>query len=114
VEIISLLRGAFSSSICECIEKQHEVDLSFLCEKVRYRANFNKQQGTQAFSFRVVPQKIPKLDDLQLPGSVAALVQEPRGLLLVTGAAGQGKARPPAPCCNARCRLRRQSYSSAP
>jgi len=68
------------------------VDLSFLCEKVRYRANFNKQQGTQAFSFRVVPQKIPKLDDLQLPGSVAALVQEPRGLLLVTGAAGQGKS----------------------
>src|ERR1017187_963096 len=91
-EIVSLLRGAFSSSICERIEKQHEVDLSFLCEKVRYRANFNKQQGTQAFSFRVVPQKIPKLEDLELPSSLAALVQEPRGLLLVTGAAGQGKS----------------------
>jgi twitching motility protein PilT len=91
-EIMSLLRQAFSSSIFERIEKQHELDLSFLCEKVRYRANFNKQQGTQAFSFRVVPQKIPKLDDLELPASVAALVQEPRGLLLVTGAAGQGKS----------------------
>jgi twitching motility protein PilT len=91
-EILSLLRQAFSSSIFERIEKQHELDLSFLCEKVRYRANFNKQQGTQAFSFRVVPQKIPKLDDLELPASVAALVQEPRGLLLVTGAAGQGKS----------------------
>jgi twitching motility protein PilT len=29
---------------------------------------------------------------LELPASVAALVQEPRGLLLVTGAAGQGKS----------------------
>jgi twitching motility protein PilT len=91
-EIVSLLRQAFSNSIFERVEKEHEMDLSFLCEKVRYRANFSKQQGTQSFSFRVVPQKIPKLDDLELPSSVAALVQEPRGLLLVTGAAGQGKS----------------------
>lgn len=91
-EIISMLRQAFSSSIFERVEKQREMDLSFLCEKIRYRANFNKQQGTQSFSLRVVPQKIPKLDDLELPASVAKLVQEPRGLLLVTGAAGQGKS----------------------
>ena len=91
-EIMRILSEAFSSSIFERIEKQHELDLSFLCEKVRYRANFNKQQGTQSFSFRVVPQKIPNLDNLELPSSVADLVQEPRGLLLVTGAAGQGKS----------------------
>ncbi len=91
-QIIALIREAFSASIAEHIEKQHESDLSFLCEKARYRANFSKQQGTQSFSFRVVPQKIPRLDALELPQSVADLVQEPRGLLLVTGAAGQGKS----------------------
>jgi twitching motility protein PilT len=91
-EIMKLLRAAFSCSMVERIEKQHETDLSFVCGQVRYRANFSKQQGTQSFSFRVVPQKIPKLDDLKLPSSVADLVQEPRGLLLVTGAAGQGKS----------------------
>ena len=68
------------------------MDLSFLCGRLRYRANFSKQQGTQSFSFRVVPQRIPKLDDLQLPSTVADLVKEPRGLLLVTGASGQGKS----------------------
>src|SRR5207245_10318071 len=91
-EIMRILGQAFSSSVFQRIEKQHEMDLSFVCEKVRYRANFNKQQGTQSFSFRVVPQKIPKLNDLQLPSSVADLVQQPRGLLLVAGATGQGKS----------------------
>ncbi len=91
-DIVKMLREAFSSSICDRIEKQHEMDLSFLCDRLRYRANFSKQQGAQSFSFRVVPQRIPKLDDLQLPATVADLVNEPRGLLLVTGAAGQGKS----------------------
>src|ERR1039458_4657180 len=87
-----MLKLAFSSSVYESIQKHHEMDLSFLCGQVRYRANFNKQQGIQSFSFRVVPQRIPKLDDLQLPSTLSALVQEPRGLLLVGGASGQGKS----------------------
>jgi pilus retraction protein PilT len=68
------------------------LNLSFLCDRLRYRANFSKQQGAQSFSFRVVPQRIPQLDDLQLPATVSELVGEPRGLLLITGAAGQGKS----------------------
>jgi twitching motility protein PilT len=91
-DIVQMLREAFSSSICARIEKQHEMDLSFLCGRLRYRANFSKQQGAQSFSFRVVPQRIPELDELGLPSTVSELVQEPRGLLLVTGAAGQGKS----------------------
>jgi len=91
-DIHQMLRLAFSSSIYERIDKHHEMDLSFLCGLVRYRANFSKQQGMQSFSFRVVPQSIPELADLQLPATVGALVQEPRGLVLVTGASGQGKS----------------------
>lgn len=91
-DIMAMLREAFSSSICDRIERQHETDLSFLCDRVRYRANFSKQQGAQSFSFRVVPQTIPELDDLHLPAAVADLVDVPRGLLLITGAAGQGKS----------------------
>jgi Tfp pilus assembly pilus retraction ATPase PilT len=49
----------------------------------------------------VVPQRIPQLDDLQLPATLAELVKEPRGLLLVTGAAGQGK-------CTTACALLQQ------
>lgn len=91
-DIVKMLREAFSSSIFDRIEKQHEMDLSFLCDRLRYRANFSKQQGAQSFSLRVVSQQVPKLDDLQLPATVSDLIKEPRGLLLVTGAAGQGKS----------------------
>ena len=54
-EMQRMLKEAFSGSISERIEKQHEVDFSFLWTNVRYRANFSKQQGMQSFSFRVVP-----------------------------------------------------------
>ncbi|MDR3458648.1 MAG: PilT/PilU family type 4a pilus ATPase [Verrucomicrobiae bacterium] len=91
-DVLSMLRQAFSTPVCDYVEKHHEMDLSFLCDRVRYRANFSKQQGTQSFSFRVVPQRIPNLDDLQLPPTVAGLAQNPRGLVLVTGASGQGKS----------------------
>ena len=57
------------------------MDLSFLCAQVRYRANFSKQQGKQSCSFRVVPQHMLELQDLELPATVADLVKEPRGLL---------------------------------
>jgi len=91
-DVMRMLREAFSQSVYDRVEKQHQMDLSFLCEKVRYRANFSKQQGKQSFSFRVVPQHMLKLQDLELPSTVADLVKEPRGLVIVTGASGQGKS----------------------
>jgi twitching motility protein PilT len=91
-ELIALLRENFSPASVERIEKQFEVDLSFYCGGLRYRANFSKQKGRQSFSFRTVPQQRLKLQDLQLPESLTDLIQEPRGLILVTGPTGQGKS----------------------
>lgn len=91
-DIQTMLREAFSATISDRIEKMHEMDLSFLCGKVRYRANFNKQQGAQSFSLRVVSQRIPNLSELELPAEISELAKNPRGLLLVTGASGQGKS----------------------
>jgi twitching motility protein PilT len=91
-DVMKMLSEAFSKSIYDRIERQHEMDLSFLCGQVRYRANFSKQQGKQSFSFRVVPQHMLKLQDLELPSTVANLVSEPRGLVIVSGASGQGKS----------------------
>jgi twitching motility protein PilT len=90
--IVAMLRKAFSSSIYDRIERQHEMDFSFLCASLRYRANFSKQQGKQSFSFRVVPQNMMKFPELQLPGTILDLIREPRGLIIVSGAAGQGKS----------------------
>jgi twitching motility protein PilT len=86
------LRECFTPTTCDRIEQKSEVDLSFYLGADRYRANFSKQKGGQSFSFRIVPQQRMKLADLQLPLSLAELVQDPRGLVLVTGPTGQGKS----------------------
>jgi len=91
-DIVNMLREAFSSSILDRIERQHELDFSFLCAGTRYRANFSKQQGRQSFSFRVVPQQMLKFQDLGLPATVLDGMREPRGLLILSGASGQGKS----------------------
>ena len=82
----------FAADVVERIRARFEVDLSFYHGYQRYRANFSKQKGVQSFSFRIVPQQRQKLADLNLPGTLADLVKDPRGLVLVTGPTGQGKS----------------------
>ena len=91
-DMMAMLRETFSEAAIERIERQFEADLSFYCAGLRYRANFSKQKGGQSFSFRTVPQQRMKLEDLQLPESLASLIREPRGLILATGPTGQGKS----------------------
>ena len=91
-EIYRAAREDFTPFVCERIENECEVDLSFYFRAQRYRGNFSKQQGQQSFSLRLVPQQRLKLDDLQLPDSLANIVDTPRGLVLVTGPTGQGKS----------------------
>jgi twitching motility protein PilT len=91
-EIRASLRESFSQAAWRRIDEQCEADLSFYFGNQRYRANFSKQKGQQSFSFRTVPQQRLKLKDLQLPSSLADIIQDPRGLVLVTGPTGQGKS----------------------
>lgn len=90
--LYQMLRDTFAPSTCLRIQQQLEVDLSFYHGALRYRANFSKQMGRQAFSFRIVPQQRMKLCDLQLPTSLLDVIQHPRGLVLLTGPTGQGKS----------------------
>ena len=90
--IYELIDEAFSPQAAQAIRERLEHDLSFYHDHLRYRANFSKQRGVQSFSFRVVPQHRQTLEALHLPGALADLVREPRGLLLVTGPTGQGKS----------------------
>ena len=91
-QLMQMLRENFSSGAIQRIEKAFEVDLSFYCGGLRYRANFSRQKGQQSFSCRTVPQQRLKLQDLQLPESLPELIRDPRGLVLVTGPTGQGKS----------------------
>jgi twitching motility protein PilT len=57
----------------------------------RYRVNVHRQRGRLAAALRALPREVPTLGKLNLPKSLAKLVQPTRGLVLVCGPTGSGK-----------------------
>src|SRR5207248_2830054 len=58
----------------------------------RFRVNVYKQRGCYSVVMRAIPTDIPSIDDLGLPQPIRDLAQRERGLVLVVGAAGNGKS----------------------
>jgi twitching motility protein PilT len=70
-----------------------ELDLSYSIMRLsRFRVNLYKDKGTIAGAFRVIPSRIPTIEELGLPKILAELSRRPRGLILVTGPTGSGKS----------------------
>ena len=75
------------------LQKRKSVDLSFVRENLgRFRVNIHHQRGTLAASIRLLPSRIPSLESLHLPLSLAKLAERRQGLVLVTGPTGCGKS----------------------
>lgn len=73
-------------------EQQLELDLSLDVHGLgRFRVNIHRQRGSVEAAFRLVPNRIPALDELGLPSIVSELARKPNGLVLVTGPTGVGK-----------------------
>jgi twitching motility protein PilT len=58
----------------------------------RYRVNVYRQRGTLALALRSIPLQIPTFEQLALPPVAQGLAELERGLILVVGAAGNGKS----------------------
>ena len=77
----------------ETFRETGELDTSYMApDLARFRVNGFKQRGATSFAFRVIPNEIPKFEDLRLPLGVQKMADEQRGLVLVTGATGSGKS----------------------
>lgn len=91
-DIYNELAQNFTAEVVASVRRKAEYDMSFRHRENRYRANFSKQKGEQSFSFRFVPQQRFGLKELNLPASLAEIVEELRGLVLLTGPTAQGKS----------------------
>jgi twitching motility protein PilT len=58
----------------------------------RFRINLHREQHRAAAAIRVLPTRIPVFRELNLPPTVEALADLPRGLVLIGGPAGSGKS----------------------
>jgi len=75
------------------VNSHGELDGIFVFEKkARFRFNLYKTMGQTSASLRLIPTKIPTLDDIQAPEVFKNLIKLHRGLILVTGPTGSGKS----------------------
>jgi len=74
-------------------EERLELDFSFTLPTIaRFRVNVFHQRRGLAGVFRVIPEQIHTLDELDAPAIFEKLATLPRGLVLVTGPTGSGKS----------------------
>src|SRR5262249_40141947 len=73
-------------------EEQNELDLIYVIDGVgRFRTNVMVQSQGIGAVFRIIPHRLPGLDELMLPRAVRKLTQLQNGLVLVCGPTGSGK-----------------------
>jgi twitching motility protein PilT len=92
-DVRSLVMPLLEPAQVDELQKRKSVDLGFMREGLgRFRINIHHQRGTLAASIRLLPSKIPSLESLHLPPSLAKLAERRQGLVLVTGPTGCGKS----------------------
>lgn len=70
-----------------------ELDCSYALEGVgRFRVNVFMQRLGVGAVFRIIPEKVKTIQELDLPTSLVDLINVPKGLILVTGPTGSGKS----------------------
>ncbi len=88
-----LLREMATQSQWAAYEAKHDLDFAYGLEGVaRFRANFFVQEHGAGAVFRMIPEKIVALEELQLPKAIEGLVHLRKGLVVVTGPTGSGKS----------------------
>ncbi len=72
---------------------EKEIDFSYdFDSKARFRVNIFYQRDSISLALRLIPPEIRTVEDLLLPPILHEFTQKSQGLLLITGASGQGKS----------------------
>jgi len=81
--------GKKTSRLSAKLEQDGSADLSYGISGVgRFRVNIFKQRGSCAIVMRVVPDRIPGFEELNLPEVLKEIVDLRNGVVLVTGPTG--------------------------
>jgi twitching motility protein PilT len=88
----ALLTEILSPEQLQTLNERQSVDFCHELHGVgRFRSNIYRQRLGLAGTFRVLPQKIPTLAELNMPPVLERLLSYRQGLILVTGPTGCGK-----------------------
>src|SRR5439155_9553598 len=89
----SLIFEILNDSQKESFQSNWDLDLSYPLAGVgRFRVNVFMQRLGIAAAFRLIPETIKTISELDLPEQLASLIDASEGLVLVTGPTGSGKS----------------------
>ncbi|HXH05499.1 MAG TPA: type IV pilus twitching motility protein PilT, partial [Vicinamibacterales bacterium] len=92
-ETAQMAAALLTPELRQRFERQREIDLAYSVPGLgRFRCNVYQQRGTIGLALRVIPMRVPTLEELNLPPVLARIADEERGLILVTGTTGSGKS----------------------
>ncbi len=92
-EIKAALDYMLNQSEIDKLFEKGEVDFSFHINSfARYRGSAFLQRGHIGLTLRLIPLKIPTLEQLRLPDVIKDFTELETGLVIVTGATGSGKS----------------------
>ncbi len=88
---LRLMRG--KKGLADKLVRTGSADLSYsLPRRTRFRVNIFSQRGTYSIVLRVIPNRIPTVEELGIPSQLNEITRERNGIVLVTGPTGSGKS----------------------
>jgi twitching motility protein PilT len=92
-ELCNLLNGIMNEQQQQHYKEQLELDFAFQFDALcRLRVNIFRQARGISAVFRIIPNQIKTLDELQFPAIFKEIASYSKGLVLVTGPTGSGKS----------------------
>lgn len=92
-ELRRQIRELVSDEQWAAYDAEGDLDFAYALEGVaRFRSNYLVQERGSAAVFRLIPDTIQTLDELDLPAAVGELAELDHGLVLITGPTGSGKS----------------------
>ena len=93
IEVNEMLYSVLSKEQIKKLEELKDIDFSLeILNVARFRANVFMHRRGLAGAFRLIPERIKSLEELELPLGLADFTKKAKGLVLVTGPTGSGKS----------------------
>ena len=92
-ELIAMRLLANKREAADKLVRTGSVDVSYsLARRTRFRVNMFSQRGSYSVVLRVIPNRVPTVEELGIPPQLNDIASELNGIVLVTGPTGSGKS----------------------
>jgi len=92
LEFAKMLEALLTPEEDRIFNETNELDFAYSLEGIsRFRVNLYRDLNGVGAVFRVIPYRVMSFDEIGLPLSAQKLIEQPNGLILITGPTGAGK-----------------------